>query len=256
MPRPGQPLLHVSAPSAVLPITDVVVILDPANCIVSGGKVVSFGSTGTSIAQANTAKQATFLSTANGVSKPAAQFVTNAAGSLTNYYVLPDLSTLAECEMFAVLANTYSQTNVWASDNQTGAWDMSTGTHNTHYTYVDANVYDTFGCKPGGATSRFVSSSGFDQTAMRSPHLYNVAAAYGTWTARFNAAAKTFGIAGGTLATFTPGFSAAPKFGECRDAGYGYSGNLFFLAVCSKVQTAGARAAMEAYLKAAYALPY
>ena len=115
-----------------------------------------------------------------------------------DHYVLQDLSGLGAGEIFVVLrADLYPP----QLSNLTGLWDMGSGGLQTHYSWVNGQIYDNWGSDTRNETinTNFV----LDQW-----NVYNVSSVPGTWTCALN------GVTLRTRASNTVTFPASPRLGR------------------------------------------
>lgn len=227
-------------PSDIL--SGLIVTLDPAQALITGGAVETFYGYN-NVTQATAIQRATYAaSDAAFNGQPSAAFVGYNPGNSNEplQYALPNLSALTQGEVFAVLKNNYQGS--WPNGNVTGLWNFSTSGTADHHPYSDNVLYDAF-----GTTVRKTAGS-VAALNLTQAHIYNARSQSGLWECAFNGGATFY-----TTGSNTVGFPAAPTFGK-GDGSFAFNGELGLLAFCNKVQTADARAAFIAYLKTRFAI--
>lgn len=232
-----------SKPTPQRILSGLVVELDARKASVSGGLITGFGS----ITQPLTAQQASF-SAADALfnNEPVAVFAGTSSAD-AKWYALPDLSALTQGEAFCVLKCDYSYSSASPpAATRMGLWYLGTGSGSLYNaTTAPVGVRDCF-----GSTARF---DYLDAKQVNVPHIY----APNVQTNNYQAYSTLAG-AGGSLysntGTVTVAFPAAPRFGANSTASGQFNGKLAYLAVCSRVQTPQARAAMLDYLSKRFAI--
>lgn len=214
-------------------LVGVVYVLDPADVVLSGGKIVTWNGP-TNITQGTDALRAAYnAEDADFGGRPSATF----AGAQN--YDFPSMAAFTEGEMFAVVK---VASDPPGSDLASGCWRFG-GTPNTaHYPYTDGVVYLDFG------------SDRKDGLAVNPAQSLAVAHVHNAWSATNNWAVALNGSVLMSTASSSVTFPTNPRMGGNSNMTAVYSGKLAHLVLCSAVQTPEARAAMVAWLVERFSL--
>ena len=218
----------------VEPLTGTTHVLDPANAVITSGKVEQYNGPAV-VTQTTAGSRATYnASDAAFANQPTATF-----DGVDDFYPLGSLGGTTQGEMFVVLKIANDPPSLGA---KSGYHYIGSAASGTHYPFTDGIVYDAFGTN----TRKTVGDLA---TPLTSPHIYNVRSSAGNWTLEINGT-QVF-----TTASNTAAFIGAALFGTTYTSVHFLDGTVAYMVLCNQVQTPEVRAAFVQYLKGRFGIP-
>lgn len=238
------------------PVLDnLLVELDPANVTLNGGTIATFANLNGDpffgpVTQSDPTKQAVYTANdGNFKGQPSASFSASSYASAM-FYQLPDISALAEYEVFVVLKSQYNYPSPSGpSSNYAGLWSFGTSGVPTYYngysgSPASPHIYDDFG---SNAQNDYGLST---ISAVNTPHCYNVQSADSSYIAYQSHIGQVFSSGVNIV-----DMSTAPLFGKSSSIAW-FNGQLAYFAVCAAIQSPTTRAKLYAYLSARFGLTF